>query len=274
MQPKSHPKTTAQALAQQKADAERDRAAAQRRAVQQKQAEASDQFAQPDEQPQQAIVPAANLAVATPDGRSPVQQYVDDIAPSTIAGRMVKFSKSGEFVYADTDESISPDADFIALCDETLIGWIKFYRDDETPPDRHQGLLYDNFVMPPRKTLGDLDMTKWEDGLSGEREDPWKHQVCLVLQTPETHELCTFVTTSKTGRRAVANLLRHYDRMKKKDDEHYPVVRLKTSGFTHRDERIGWVPTPMFAVVGKAPKASTGIPDTSVASDMNDQIPF
>jgi hypothetical protein len=224
-------------------------------------------------QPQQAIVPAPVRAVAMPDGRTSVQQYIDEVAPSSIAGRLIKFSKNGEFVFADTDEVVSPDVDFIALCDETLVGWIKFRRDEEgAPPDRVMGLLYDSFAMPLREALDEQDPAKWPMGLSGAPEDPWQHQICLVLQTPGTHEVFTYVTTSKTGRRAIGNLLRHYDRMRKKDGEHYPVVRLKTSGFNH--QRFGWVPTPMLAVVGKAPKASAAIPDTSPSADMNDALPF
>src|SRR5262249_1397048 len=72
---------------------------------------------------------------------------------------------------------------------------------------------------------------------------------------------------------AVGNLLRHYDRMRKKDDDHYPVVRLKVSGYNHRDERVGWVHTPVFAVVSKASKASAAIPDTSPSGDLDDDIP-
>jgi hypothetical protein len=135
-------------------------------------------------------------------------------------------------------------------------------------------VVYDGFVMPPRETLGDLNPTDWPLGLSGAPEDPWQHQICLVLQTPGTHELATYATTSKTGRRAIGNLLRHYDRMRRKDGEHYPVVRLKSSGFNHRDPRIGFVPTPLLAVVGTAPKASAAIPDTSPRHDLDDEIPF
>jgi hypothetical protein len=126
--PKSHPRTAAQTLQQQKADAERDRLAAQQRAAQKKQDEVMNQFAKPSGQPQQAVVPAAKQAVpAMPDNRTSVQQYVDEIAPSSIAGRLIKFSKNGEFVFADTDESVDTDGDFIALCDETLVGWIRFH---------------------------------------------------------------------------------------------------------------------------------------------------
>jgi hypothetical protein len=51
-------------------------------------------------------------------------------------------------------------------------------------------------------------------------------------------------------------------------------VRLKVGGFNHRDERVGWVEVPVFAVVGRQPKDSAAKPDTSPAGDMNDQIPF
>jgi hypothetical protein len=106
--------------------------------------------------------------------------------------------------------------------------------------------------MPKRESLGDTDVTQWEPGLSGAPEDPWHHQVCLVLQNVATKELYTFASTSVTGRRAVGNLLKHYDRMQRTNAGEVPVVRLKSGGFNHRDDRIGWVPVPVFAVVGRA----------------------
>ena len=54
------------------------------------------------------------------------------------------------------------------------------------------GLLYDGYRMPPRETLGDLDVAEWPAGLSGEPEDPWLHQQNLVLQQVDTRELFTF----------------------------------------------------------------------------------
>jgi hypothetical protein len=214
--------------------------------------------------------PPASLAV---DNRSPEERYIDEIAPSVIAGQLVKFSKEGKFVISETEQEISPDDDFVALCDETLIGWIKF-SDDDAPPERHQGLLYQGFVMPKRGDLGDLDEQRWPEGLSGKPEDPWRHQVCLVLQDPKTSGLLTFVTSSLTGRRACGNLLRHFDRLRRSDPHSYPVVRLKPSGFNHKDERVGWVHTPSFVVVGRTAKNSAAAPSTSVAADMNDEIPY
>jgi hypothetical protein len=94
-------------------------------------------------------------------------------------------------------------------------------------------------------------MSKWQLGLDGKPADPWQHHVYLVLQRGDTGELFTYVTSSATGRRAIGNLLRHYDRMTRTNPDMFPVVRLKVGGFQHRDERVGWVATPVFAVVGR-----------------------
>jgi hypothetical protein len=269
--------TSAQILKEQKERADREREA--RLAAGRKVIEPQPAAKQPQDEIERltgkVVAPAKATSVAVPDMRTPQQAYLDEIAPpSSQVGRPIKFDgKAGKWLFSDTDEEISADTYFIPLCDEILIGWIKFNGKGEQP-DRIQGLLYDGFVMPSQSTLPDRDPSKWELGLSGEPEDPWQHQMCLVLQSPGTHELGTFATSSRTGRRAVGNLLRHYDRMRKKDDDHYPVVRLKVSGYNHRDERVGWVHTPVFAVVGKAPKASAAIPDTSLAGDLSDTIPF
>jgi hypothetical protein len=225
------------------------------------------------------IVPATPppTAVALPDTRTPVQRYLDDIAPANIVGRLLKFTREGLFITADDDKPVDTDAEFIVLADETLIGWIKFGPRDADPPEppqRAQGLLFDGFILPPRESLGDMDQAQWPIGLSGMPEDPWQHQNCIVLQRTDTRELFTFATSSVTGRRAVGNLLKHYNRMQKINPNELPVVRLQAGGFNHRDERIGWVHTPQFAVRGRAPRDSAIKPDTSVGADMNDEIPF
>jgi hypothetical protein len=202
-----------------------------------------------------------------------VEKYIDDVAPASLVGRMVKFNKDGVFITADDDVPIADDVDFVALCDQTMVGWIKFNGQGE-PPDRHMGLLYDNYDMPPRSTLGDDDRSKWETGLDGRPADPWQHHVYAVLQRGDTRELVTYVTSSITGRRAIGNLLRHYNRMQRTDPDFYPVIRLKVGGFQHRDDRVGWVKTPVLTVMGKHRKDDAAQPDASAAADLNDSIPF
>jgi hypothetical protein len=96
----------------------------------------------------------------------------------------------------------------------------------------------------------------------------------LVLQRADTAELYTFVTSSKTGRRAVGNLLRHYDRLNRTHPSSLPIVHLKEGGFKHRDERIGWVATPYFAVVGSTTEALAVKPDSPVGGALNDELPL
>jgi hypothetical protein len=82
------------------------------------------------------------------------------------------------------------------------------------------------------------------------------------------------VTSSKTGRRAVGNLLRHFNRMQKTNPGEFPVVRLRTGGFQHRDDRVGFVSTPVFVVCGRSPRDSVATPDTSIGSLLDDAILF
>jgi len=221
-----------------------------------------------------AVQPKASLP-AIPDTRSNAAKFLDEVAPSDVVGRLITFTKDGKFAIEDTGEEIDGTAEFIALCSETLVGWIKFYRDGCTPPDRIMGLLYDDgFAMPPRDLLGDLDPDEWPTGLNGKKEDVWEQQMLLVLQSAGTSELYTFRTLNPTGRRAVGNLLKHYDRMRKSHPSEYPVVRLGTGGYMHKEKTVGWVVTPVFVAVGRAPVGSTAKPDTSPSGDFQDEIPF
>ena len=217
-----------------------------------------------------APAPRASTAVAVPDNRSYRARYLDEVAPSGIAGRLIKFDKSGKFVTTDDGSEIDEGAEFAALCDQTVVGWQRFNGPGE-PPDKVMGLLYDGFVMPPREALGDADPAQWEEGLAGEPQDPWQHAQLLVLQDTRTSELFTFATRSTTGRRAVGTLLKHYDRMQKTNPGELPVIRLRTGGFQHKDARVGFVITPVFVVVGRQSRDSVAKP---IGGYLNDEIPF
>ena len=258
-EPRPRPRPVKQVLDDQRRDAEHAR-----------------QQPPPPAKPATAVVPAAKPALPTempPDNRMSVQKYLDEYVPVTLVGRAIRGDKEHVFVTPDDGEPVPDDTDFTALCDQTMIGFIRF-NGEGAPPDYKMGLLYDGFVMPKRETLGDTDSLEWELGLDGKPSDPWRHFMYLVLQRGDTGELFTYTAGSVTGRRAVGNLLRHYDRLQKTHPDMYPVVRLKVGGFNHHDERVGWVQVPVFAVVGRQPKDSVAKPDSSPAADMQDEIPF
>jgi len=232
------PRTIKQVLAEQQRQADRDRAL----------------------KPAHAVAPLKPVMPDIPDTRSAREKYLDEVAPSGIVGRLIKFSKEGRFTFDDTGETVSEGEDFVCLCDQTLVSWVRF--NDGEAPTRIGGLLYRGFVLPPRAELGVSNEADWPIGLSGKPEDPWKHEQLVVLRRPATLELATFSTMSKTGRRAVGTLLKHYDRLQPSNPGAYPVVRLTPGSYT--DKLYGKVPVPNFVVVGMAAGLSAEVPDTSL----------
>jgi hypothetical protein len=224
-------------------------------------------------------MPTARELVAARQTKSAVAEYndsyrlryLDEVAPSGIAGRGFKFRDDG-YITVDDGKKMPENAEYVCLADETLVGWIRFNGQGEAP-DKVMGLLFDGFEMPTRESLGDLDKSQWEAGLDGQPQDPWQHQQMVVFQDRNTAELFTFVTSSVTGRKAVGTLLRHYDRMRRAHPDDLPTVRLGVGGFKHRDTRVGWVSVPLFVVTGRAPRDGAAKPET-LAQDLNDKIPF
>jgi hypothetical protein len=199
-----------------------------------------------------------------------MDRYLDNVAPASAPGRGIKFSK-GKFVFADNDEAVPDGAIYKALCDQTLIAWLKFHGAG-VPPDKIAGLLYQGFDLPPRDALGDNDPTEWETGLDGKPSDPWVHQISLVLENGESSELFTFTTGSLTGRKAVGNLLRHFNQMERRGENAYPLVQLRTNSFQHKDPRVGEVLVPNLVVCGRVQRDG-GAP-TPVEAPFNDDVPF
>lgn len=219
-----------------------------------------------------ALVPS-NGGLPTLPGDSSITSYLDSIAPASISGRIVKFDgKRNGYVTSDDGKVLASELEFIALCDQTLVGWVKFNKD--TAPTKVMGLLYAGFKMPSREEMGDNDPRAWQPGLDNKPQDPWQHQIYMVLQETKNAELFTFITSSATGRRAIGSLLRHFERMRRTHPGELPVIKLKVGGYDHKDSRIGWVPTPAFVPVGRAPYDSVAVPDTSPSADLEDEIPF
>jgi hypothetical protein len=188
------------------------------------------------------------------------------------SGVLFKFAKDQRFRRVDDGEEIPLGTQFTVVYDQIQVGWIKFNGKGE-PPERKMGALFQGFSPCPRDELGDDDQSLWEVGMSGKPADPWQQQILLPLQA-EDGELFIFGTTSITGRRAVGRVIDECKKMLRREPNDYPVVKLALSSFQHREERIGRVTVPAFVRVGKTPKTGIAAIDTSVATDMDDEIPF
>jgi hypothetical protein len=223
-----------------------------------------------------ALVPRQTTAVA-PVTDDSVQDYLDTYTVPTIPGTQFRFNgKDAKYVLLNGDPMPLEDTDtFVFLADQIWGGWIKFARDGETPPIRIQGLLTDGFRLPPRDSLGDDDQSLWEVGLSGKPEDPWKHQIIVLLQKTTSSELYSFIATNPTSRGAVTDLINHTQRRKRSGKDDYPIVRLGTSSFERREPPKVKVWKPCFAIVGHQKKDDIIDPaNASTAADFDDAIPY
>ena len=192
---------------------------------------------------------------------------------STPAGSYIKFAKDGKYRKTSDDEEVAEDTAMVVVYDQIQGGYIKFMGKGK-PPERKMGPLFAGFMPPDRESLGDTDQSEWETDLGGRPSDPWQFQLMVPMQAVESGELYIFTTSSVTGRRAVDSLIQQCARMQKMEPDVYPIVKLGIGGFQHRDERVGWVKTPIFPRIGKAPKSDAAAAVTSVADGLNDAIPW
>jgi hypothetical protein len=99
-------------------------------------------------------------------------------------------------------------------------------------------------------------------------------QVVATLVDPVDGSPYIFSTSTSTGRSALAKVIFACKKLRKTAPDDYPVVKLGVGGFQHRDDRIGWVPTPSFEVVRCVKKDGTPLNEVPAAEDLDDEIPF
>ena len=180
-------------------------------------------------------------------------------------GRLLKFVK-GEWMVGD---DIVPDnMEYVAHVDQIVRGWVRFK--DGKVVDRAIGKIADGYKPPQREELPDNDPGSWtEKDAKGDPRDPWVAQWFLPLIALETGDFATFVTGSKGGVAAIANLCRIFGR--KHRDGLLPIVALRTRSYKHK--QYGRIETPELPIVGWE-GASTAMPASAAVGEPDDAIPF
>jgi hypothetical protein len=186
-------------------------------------------------------------------------------------GRLLKFVKGK---YEIGDDEIPLGTEYVALVDQILRGWVRF--EEAKVVARRIGKIADGYKPPQRDELPDNDPKNWtEKDAKGEPRDPWVAQWFLPLITLETDDIVTFVTGSKGGILAVANLCRVYGH--KSRNGLLPIVALRTRSYKH--PQYGRIETPDLSIVGWDTMTPTAIPVQSAppgnaGGDLNDAVPY
>jgi hypothetical protein len=207
----------------------------------------------------------------------------DAVAPKHVQGSLLKFNK-GEWLAGEKQEIVPNGTRVIAAVDQILMGWV-FWEDGK--PTDHRMVLVSSGEAPARRAeLGDLDQSRWEKDASGELRDPWA-MTFYVPMVDDTGEVFTFSTTSRGGKNAVADILRHYSRNRNSNPGKFPVMALESDTYQHSNAQYGRIKYPVFKQVGwenqavfwKAVGVTEGVDETpaveqKTANDMGDRIPF
>jgi hypothetical protein len=180
---------------------------------------------------------------------------------SSELGKLLKFTK-GRFYIGD--DEIPQGREYIAHTNQWIRGWVKFV--DGKPTEKRIGRAIDDFKMPNREELGDLDQSKWERDPSGNPQDPWSRQSYLPLEDAEIGEIVIFVTGSHGGRGAIGSLC---DAAAQNHQRGQPRIRLGVTSYKHRT--YGRIEVPHFTIVGWTGAAE---PPKPIQDEMSDEIPF
>jgi hypothetical protein len=203
----------------------------------------------------------------------------------TLLGTLLLFKK-GAWEKGENREKLEEGTRAIALMNEARHGYV-FWPNNEKPVylGGKIGKLSEGFEVPDRQTLGNLDKERWPIGLSGQREDPWRHSIFLPMQLVSDDEvILTFISNSEGGRSAFYYLAKRYAWLGRKHIGQYPVLKLGVEEYIHKKygkqtkprlEIDGWAGRPDVSLVddlGDGGEVETELPPRR--DDLSDDIPF
>jgi hypothetical protein len=191
---------------------------------------------------------------------SGIQGYFRDFAetPSPTTGKLLKFTKAGEFVC--DDKIVMLQSRFIADMDSLRVGYTKWK--SWKPVEQRMGLVAEGYRLLPREEMGDTDESRWDTDNSGKLVDPWTETVSISLAGDDG--LCSFVTSTKGGVRAVKALVLTYSNEMLVRRNEYPVVELAAESYSNR---YGTIFNPIMNVVDWVSKVDLAIAGTRVVPE-------
>jgi hypothetical protein len=186
-----------------------------------------------------------------------LKEYLDEVAPQTTVGPLVKFTKHGEYVKGAQAEKIAEGTAASIACDHAIVGFIMWV---DGKPIHWVVMLSSGKPRYQRDELGYLDKTKWEietnpqkdtpvDENGVPRRDPIKPIIYLIMML-EGGEVCTLSLPSKSGINSANQLIRRYANHVKRHPADYPRVKLVRGSYPHKDKTIGEVLYPDFEPAG------------------------
>ena len=193
----------------------------------------------------QEVAKRDDYAVARYGAANPYEAFANEGGPG-IQGKLLTCRK-GEWSIGADGADVPAGARHLMLIPSMMRGWLKWV--NGVVVDAVMGYVKDNFIVPHRHSLGDLDESAWERDPAGNPRDPWSkcYRVLLIeLSTP--HGDVTFSGGSFGAQLALKEMCRVFSTNGQTDT--YPVVELGTKARVSKN--YGRIVGPWFTVVGWA----------------------
>jgi hypothetical protein len=203
---------------------------------------------------------------------NPFADFAQSISRSRIIGKLLKFTKHGDWIAGEAGEEMPDDARLIIHMGDMMEGWQKW--EEGRPTEQRMSYVRDRRPgqsnVPNRQELGDTDHAAWELGLDGRPRDPWMFTFMFNLMD-EQGQLYTFSNGSDGTKSALKTLNENYAVVYRHKPDDFPIVTLGKSGYNHKNKQIGWVNTPFFKIVGWANRSL--VDQALLAAGGTDQLP-
>lgn len=181
------------------------------------------------------------------NGPNYFEKYGEAATQRAIVGRLLKFTKFGEYVAGQENELIAVGTELIAYMPSLTVGYVRW--EDNAPAQYEIGYVKDGFVPPRRNDLGYNDAGEWNTDDRGNPRDPWQFTNSLIFIDIESRLLYTFNTASKGGLGAMGGLSKVYGRHMKEKPRDLPTVKLGVSSYRHTRKEFGEIRVPLFTIV-------------------------
>jgi hypothetical protein len=180
------------------------------------------------------------------------EKYGKAAAQNSIVGRLLKFTKFGEYRAGQEEEEIERGTRLAAYMNSLCVGWQRW--EDGRIVEKDMGPVSEGFVPPKRDTLGRTDKTQWDSSDDDDQpRDPWQFTNTVVLADLETKDLFTFSTSSKGGLKAIGQLaLKYGEHLRQKPDE-APIIELGGGSYKHPNKKFGEIREPILKIVDYVP---------------------
>lgn len=194
-----------------------------------------------------------NLPATAGQEVNPYLAYAESVSSSRIVGKLLRFSKFGEWTAGESGDAIALGTRLVAHIPEMVIGWQRW--GEGKPVDAVMGKVSEGFKIPARHTLGDDDSSAWEVDDKGKERDPWQRSVLLLLKEEGGDQIYTFASGSKGGIGATGRLSEAFGHAMRHKAGQLPIITLGRDSYPHSNKAYGDIRFPVFEIVGWAPQS-------------------